>query len=92
MFDLKAVIAGQVLRLVQTDEVGFGVMGGGVRALDVETVYCGRDRLRVVYLKGHPIGRLRRITLQAFAEFPQILMPRDTSVRGIIDLRFHGQD
>jgi DNA-binding transcriptional LysR family regulator len=89
MFDLKDVIAGQVLRLVQAEEVDFGVMGGAVRALDVETVRCWRDRLHVVYPKGHPIGHGKRITPQALAEYPLILMQRDTSVRAIVDSGFH---
>ena len=39
MFDLKDVIASQVLALVRSEEVDFGVMGGAVGALDVETVF-----------------------------------------------------
>ena len=42
MFDLKDVIASQVLALVRSEEVDFGVMGGAVGALDVETVFESR--------------------------------------------------
>ena len=59
MFDLKDVIAGQVLSHVQSEQVDFGVMGGAVKAPDVETVFEAQDRLHVVYPKGHKIGRLR---------------------------------
>ena len=62
MFDLKDVIAGQVLSLVQSEQVDFGVMGGTVKALDVETVFEAQDRLHVVYPKGHPIARLKTVT------------------------------
>ena len=64
-------------------------MGGPVKALDVEIVFEAQDRLHVVYPKGHPIGRLKRVTPVALAGFPLILMQRDTSVRAIVDAGFH---
>ena len=88
VFDLRDVIAGQVLNLVQSEQVDFGVMGGTVKAADVETVFEAQDRLHVVYPKGHPIARLKSITLAALSEFPLILMQRDTSVRAIVDAGF----
>jgi DNA-binding transcriptional LysR family regulator len=89
MFDLRDVIAGQVLSLVQSEQVDFGVMGGPVKALDVETVFEAKDRLHVVYPNGHPIGRSKTVTPAAVAEFPLILMQRDTSVRAIVEAGFH---
>ena len=64
-------------------------MGGTVKALDVTTVFEAQDRLHVVYPKGHPIARLKTVTPVALAEFPLILMQRDTSVRAIVDAGFH---
>jgi DNA-binding transcriptional LysR family regulator len=89
VFDLKDVIAGQVLSLVQSEQVDFGVMGGTVKAVDVEAVFEAQDRLHVVYPKGHRIARLKTITPGSLAEFPLILMQRDTSVRAIVDAGFH---
>jgi DNA-binding transcriptional LysR family regulator len=89
VFDLKDVIAGQVLNLVQSEEVDFGVMGGTVKAADVEITFEAQDRLHVVYPRGHRIGRLKSITPAALSEFPLILMQRDTSVRAIVDAGFH---
>ncbi|HEY1945329.1 MAG TPA: LysR family transcriptional regulator [Roseiarcus sp.] len=89
MFDLRDVIAGQVLNLVQSEEVDFGVMGGAVKAVDVETVFEAQDRLHVVYPRGHRIARLKTITPVALAGFPLILMQRDTSVRAIVEAGFH---
>jgi len=89
IFDLKDVIAGQVLSLVQSEQVDFGVMGGTVKADDVETVFEAQDRLHIVYPKGHRIGRLKVITAASLADFPLILMQRDTSVRAIVDAGFH---
>ena len=88
VFDLRDVIAGQVLNLVQSEQVDFGVMGGTVKAADVEAVFEAQDRLHVVYPKDHPIARLKSITLAALSEFPLILMQRDTSVRAIVDAGF----
>jgi DNA-binding transcriptional LysR family regulator len=87
-FDLRDVIAGEVLSLVQTEQVDFGVMGGSVNAVDVEKVFEAKDRLDVVYPKGHPIGRPKRVTPVLLAEFPLILLHRDTSVRAIVDAGF----
>ena len=53
------------------------------------TVFEAQDRLHVVYPKGHPIARLKTVTPVALAEFPLILMQRDTSVRAIVDAGFH---
>ena len=89
VFDLRDVIAGQVLNLVQSEQVDFGVMGGTVKAIDVETVFKAQDRLHVIYPKGHRIGRLKTITPAVLSEFPLILMQRDTSVRAIVDAGFH---
>jgi DNA-binding transcriptional LysR family regulator len=89
VFDLKDVIAGQVLNLVQSEEVDFGVMGGTVKAADVEITFEAQDRLHVVYPRGHRIARLKSITPAALSEFPLILMQRDTSVRAIVDAGFH---
>jgi DNA-binding transcriptional LysR family regulator len=89
MFDLRDVIAGQVLTLVQSEQVDFGVMGGAVKAVDVETVFEAQDRLHVVYPRGHRVGRLKSVTALALAEFPLILMQRDTSVRAIVEAGFH---
>ena len=89
MFDLRDVIAGQVLTLVQSEQVDFGVMGGAIKAVDVETVFEAQDRLHVVYPKGHPVARLKKIKPVALSEFPLILMQRDTSVRAVVDAGFH---
>ncbi len=88
IFDLRDVIAGQVLSLVQSEQVDFGVMGGTVKTVDVETVFEAQDRLHVVYPKGHPIARVKTITPASLSEFPLILMQRDTSVRAIVDAGF----
>ena len=89
MFDLRDVIAGQVLTLVQSEQVDFGVMGGVIKAVDVETVFEAQDRLHVVYPKGHRVARLKKIKPVALSEFPLILMQRDTSVRAVVDAGFH---
>lgn len=88
-FDLKDVIAGQVLTPVQSGEVDFGVMGGATAAGGVETVFEVEDRLHVVYPEGHPVGRMKAVKPQALAALPLILMQRDTSVRAIVDHGFH---
>jgi DNA-binding transcriptional LysR family regulator len=70
MFDLRDVIASRVIGLVQSEEVDFGVMGGPVAALDVESIFQSQDRLHVVYPRGHPIARARKVTPALLAEYP----------------------
>jgi DNA-binding transcriptional LysR family regulator len=65
------------------------LVGGAVRASDVETVFEAQDRLHVVYPKGRRTGRLKSVTHLALTEFPLILMQRDTSVRAIVGAGFH---
>ena len=65
------------------------LVGGAVRAIDVETVFEAQDRLHVVYPKGRRTGRLKSVTHLALTEFPLILMQRDTSVRAIVEAGFH---
>jgi DNA-binding transcriptional LysR family regulator len=87
-FDLRDVIAGQVLSLVQNEQVDFGVMGGTTRAAGIETVFEAQDRLHVIFPKGHAIGRAKATSPDAVAKYPLILMQRDTSVRAIVDRGF----
>ena len=49
IFDLKDVIAGQVLNLVRVRTGGFRRYGRNVKAVGVETVFEAQDRLHVVY-------------------------------------------
>ena len=90
VFDLRDVIAGQVLK---PRSIGGGRFRRDGRAGEGcstwTTVFEAQDRLHVVYPKGHPIARLKRVTPVALAEFPLILMQRDTSVRAIVEAGFH---
>ena len=65
------------------------LVGGAVRAIDVETIFEAQDRLHVVCPKGRRTGRLKSVTHLALTEFPLILMQRDTSVRAIVGAGFH---
>ena len=65
------------------------LVGGAVRAIDVETVFEAQGRLHVVYPKGRRTGRLKSVTHLALTEFPLILMQRDKSVRAIVGAGFH---
>ena len=87
-FLIKDAIAQRVLDLVRSEEVDLGVVGGDVRDPDLAVLHRTQDALHVVYPREHPIGALQRVTIEALAAYPLILMDPATSVRAVVDLAF----
>ncbi len=87
-FVLKDVIASRVLELVRSEEVDLGVMGGDVSDRDAEILFNASDQMHVVYPADHPVGAAPRITIDAVASYPLILMDPETSVRIVVDAAF----
>lgn len=87
-FVVRDVVAGRVADLVRAEEVDIGLTGGAVPGPDLEVLHETRDRLHVVFSLGHPIGSADRVTLDALAAHPLVLMHPDTSVRAVVDAAF----
>lgn len=87
-FAVKDVIASALLGLVRSDEVDLGLTGGNVDFPDIEVLFKASDEIRVVYPKGHPIGKVSRITAVCLAQFPIVMMDSRTSVRAVTDNAF----
>jgi DNA-binding transcriptional LysR family regulator len=89
-FLIKDVIAQRVLDLVRSEDVDLGLVGGEVRDPDLSVLHRTSDALHVVHPRDHPISALPRVTIEALAEYPLILMDPATSVRAVVDLAFIG--
>ncbi len=80
--------AQQILRLVNEDEVDFGI--GTLRMPDpaIQFTPLLTDHFGVIFPAGHPLERRRSITLNYLATFPLILMDPEGSVREQVDRAF----
>jgi DNA-binding transcriptional LysR family regulator len=87
-FVLKDVIANRVLDLVRSEEVDLGIMGGSVTGHDVDVLLEVRDRMHVVFPAKHPIGGIRKVTIEDLMKYPLVLMDPATSVRAVVDSAF----
>jgi len=88
-FALRDVIAKQVIDLVLSEEVDFGVAGGEVTHPGVEILFSVQDQMHVVYPEGHQIGREGNPTIADLTKHPLIMMASDTSVRAVVEAAFH---
>ena len=89
-FVIKDAVASEVNSLVRGEDVDFGVTGGELEESELEVVQRARDRLCLVFPRGHPIGRLKRIGIRDVAELPLVLTAQGTSVRAVVDAAFAG--
>ncbi|MFB9266687.1 LysR family transcriptional regulator [Bradyrhizobium erythrophlei] len=88
-FVLKDIIASRVLAAVRSEDVDLGFVGGDASFPDIETIFAARDDMMVVYPRGHPISSAAKVTAQALAGYPLVLMDRETSVRAVTDAAFN---
>jgi DNA-binding transcriptional LysR family regulator len=87
-FSIKDVSGARTLDMVRDGVVDFGLvdMPSTEPALEFEPLLGAR--LHVVMPPGHPLHRVRRITLARIAQHPLILMDRETSARRLVDAAF----
>lgn len=87
-FALKDVNWGRVMAMVRADEVDFGIGDMPSPAPDLEFLPILQDRMQVIHPVRHPVGAMKRVTLARLAQFPMVMMDRDTSARRTIDEAF----
>ncbi|MGH9354615.1 MAG: LysR family transcriptional regulator [Terriglobia bacterium] len=87
-FLLKDAIGRRIVQMVRSGEVEFGITDGNPNWPDLENRHLFRDEIHVVFPESHAIGALRRVTLDAMAEYPLILMDAETHSRRMIDEAF----
>lgn len=85
---LRDGLGAKIADLLRSGEVDFGVTAEGALEAELDFAVLGSDEMVAVAPLGHPLGGLRRLTVEALLEHPLILMSRDSSVRRIVDLAF----
>jgi LysR family carnitine catabolism transcriptional activator len=85
---LRDGLGGAISELLRTGEVDFGVTGEGAADAELDFTVLGADEMVAVTLADHPLGRTKRVTIEALLEWPLILMSRDSSVRRLVDHAF----
>ncbi len=79
------VIADQIIRLVKTEEIDFGI--GTKVGSDKEIDYLEflSDELCAFFPEGHPLGSRKPLKLRDVAAYPLILTTKGTSVRALVE-------
>jgi DNA-binding transcriptional LysR family regulator len=85
---LRDALAGEIIELVRTDQVDFGISSDAPMEAGLDLAVLGSDEMMAVTREDHPLGQARRITLESLTEFPLILMSRNSSVRRLVDDAF----
>lgn len=91
-FEIHDTIASGVIAQVHDGQVDFGITGGSILGPEIQVLHRAQDRMQVVFPRGHPLGRSRRIDVNTLAPHPLILMDPATSVRAIVDAAFLAAD
>lgn len=87
-FQVRDVIAQQVLDLVRDEVVDLGIIGGAVADPAIDVIHATSDALHVVYPVGHPVGTVSQVTIEILSTVPLVLMNEATSVRTLVDAAF----
>ena len=87
-FIVKDAVASAVNALVRSEAVDIGLTGGPFDPDEFDILKRARDRLCLVYRRGHPIGARRRIGIKDLAALPLVLTAAGTSVRDVVDSAF----
>src|SRR5262249_15218787 len=81
---LRDVVADQVVALVKSGEVDFGV-GSCAAERDIAVQPLFTDRIAAFVPRHHRLAARRQATLREVAEYPLILTSRDSSVRDLVE-------
>jgi DNA-binding transcriptional LysR family regulator len=87
-FVLKDGVGEKIATLVKADIVDFGITALTQDDPELEAVPLMQDRIHAVYLAPHRLDRERRITLDALAREPLILMDEGTTIRQVVERAF----
>jgi DNA-binding transcriptional LysR family regulator len=85
---LKDVVWKRVLAMVRAEEVDLGIAPADVDDDDLNITKLMEDRMHAVFPRGHPLARLRRLTLDEVSRYPLVLTGKDSNVRSTIDAAF----
>lgn len=87
-FAVKDASGNRTLDMVRSGEVDFGVADMPSTEPQLDFTPLLQARLQAVLPPGHPLEKVRKLTLARLAEYPLILMDRETSARRLVDIAF----
>jgi len=87
-FEVEDALNSSIATLVREDRVDFGIGMADEADGDLEQIKLFDDALIVVHPAGHPIAEPAKVTVEALASHPLILMNRGSSVRDLVDGAF----
>jgi DNA-binding transcriptional LysR family regulator len=85
---LKDVVWKRVIAMVRAEEVDLGIAPADVDDDDLNVTKLMEDRMHAVFPRGHPLTRVRRLTLDEVSRYPLVLTGKDSNVRSTIDTAF----
>ena len=87
-FAIKDAVWTRVIAMVLSEEVDFGIGDKEAAEPGLEFIPVLEDRMHVIFPAGHPVDRMRKITLKKLAAYPMVMMDPQTSTRGLTDAAF----
>jgi DNA-binding transcriptional LysR family regulator len=85
---LRDALGGQIAEWIRNDEVDFGVTADATSDASLHFSVVGSDEMVAVAPEGHPLAKVKRLTVEGLVDYPLILMSRDSSVRSLVDEAF----
>ncbi len=82
---INEAIADQVVRLVKTEAVDFGIGTKVGSDKEIDCVEFLTDELCAFYPDGHPLAKRKRLQLHDVAAYPLILTTKGSSVRTLVE-------
>ena len=80
----------RIMEMIRSGEIEFGITDGEPSWPDIEITELYRDQMEVIFTKSHPIGRLKRITIDDVARWPIVLLDSESNTRNFLDTVFEG--
>jgi len=89
-FLIHDVSARTVVAMVRSEEVDCGVCHHDTSSTDLHCQLLLQEEMSVVYPLGHPVGALKKATLEAVIQHPLVLLDGDSDSRTRIDAAIAG--
>jgi DNA-binding transcriptional LysR family regulator len=80
----------RIMEMIRNGEIEFGITDSEPNWPDIEVTELCRDQMQVIYIKSHPIGRLKKITIDDLARWPIVLLDSESNTRNFLDTVFEG--
>ena len=80
----------RIMEMIRNGEIEFGITDSDPKWSDIEVTELCRDQMQVIFTKSHPIGRLKKITIDDVARWPIVLLDSESNTRNFLDAAFEG--